>query len=185
MGVGVVALSSVGLALQGTKPVKPAQGLSVLSADEYAVLVAVADRLCPKLGPGAPGATALGVAQTADALIASAEVDAQEGLKTVLRVFENGLTGALFLERARPFSQLSADEQDRALAGWRDSRIGFRRTVYRALSTLVMALYFGDARTWERMGYPGPPSLSGLRTAYADNLVDLDALRASPRHEGG
>lgn len=178
LGAAVVALGSVGLALQGSKLGAPGKNLKVLSAQEYAVLAAIAERVCPAFGKGAPGATALDIAGKADALLAHAEADGKEGVKLALRVFENGLTGALFFERARPFTQLSAEEQDRALRKWRDSSLGFRRTVYRALSSLVGALYYGDERTWERIGYPGPPSPAGLRATYAENLVDLDALRA-------
>lgn len=180
VGVAVVALGGVGLAFQPTREGKVAGSkLLVLSPQEYAVLAAVAHRVCPPLGKGAPGATALDVAGKADALLAGADADGKQGLKLVLRVFENGLTGALFFERVRPFTQLSPEDQDQVLRNWRDSNIGFRRTVYRALSSLVGALYYGDERTWERIGYPGPPSLSGLREAYAENLVDLHALRAN------
>jgi len=178
MGAAVVALGSVGLALQPSRMKAPGKNLKVLNAQEYAVLAAIAERVCPAFGAGAPGATALDVAGMADALLERAEADGQEGVKLALRVFENGLTGAVFLERARPFTQLSATEQDRVLAQWRNSRLGFRRTVYRALSSLVGALYYGDERTWARIGYAGPPSPAGLRAVYVENLVDLDALRA-------
>ncbi len=176
----VVAVGGVSLALQPTRVGKsPTSQLRVLSTEEYAVLTAVADRLCPALGPGAPGARALDIAGRVDELMVGAEADGKQGLKILLRAFESGLTGAVFFERVRPFTQLSAEAQDRVLANWRDSHIGFRRTVYRALSSLVGALYYGDERTWKRVGYPGPPSLTGLRAAYADNLVDLHALRAT------
>ena len=178
VGVVIVAAGGVGLALQSSRLRKVKTGLRVFTAQEYAIFAAIADRVCPALGEGAPGALALDVPGKADALLAGAEIEAQEGVKLALRAFESGLTGALFFERVRPFTQLSPEDQDRVLARWRDSNIGFRRTVYRALSSLVGALYYGDERTWQRMGYPGPPSLSGLRTTYAENLVDLHALRA-------
>ncbi len=180
IGIAVVTVGSVGLALQPTRAGKAAKSkLLVLNAQEYAVLTAIADRLCPPLGEGAPGAKALDVAGKVDALLAGAEADGKQGLKMLLRVFESGLTGAVFFERVRPFTQLSGEDQDRVLSKWRDSKIGFRRTVFRALSSLVGALYYGDERTWKRIGYPGPPSLSGLRATYAENLVDLDAMRAT------
>ncbi len=159
-------------------------GLAVLSAEEHAIFAAIAERLCPPLGPGAPGAAALDVATRADALFASAAPDAQIGFKRALHIFENALTGALLGERIEPFTQRTPEEQARELARWRDSKIGFRRTVFHALSSLASSLYYGDERTWERIGYPGPPSLAGLRAAYSENLVDLAALRATPKGEG-
>ncbi len=177
VGVAVVALGGVALALQRTRATKPGHELLVLNDKEYAVLAAFAARISPAGGPGAPGATALDVAGKADRLLAGADPEGQKGLKLVLNVFESGLTGALFFERVRPFTQLSGEEQDRVLTAWRDSPIGFRRTVYRALSSLCGALYFGDDRTWQRLGYPGPPSPAALRATYAENLVDLHALR--------
>jgi hypothetical protein len=186
VGALIVGTSGGLLALQKprARPL-PAQGLRVLDAEEFAILAAVADRLCPALGAGAPGASALDVALQADRLFDHAPKDAQTGIKTVLRVFDNALAGALFGERVRSFSELSAEQQDRELAHWRDSRIGFRRTVFHALNTLVGSIYFGDERTWPRIGYPGPPSLGALRAAYAENLVDLHALRANKPFDGG
>jgi hypothetical protein len=43
-----------------------------------------------------------------------------------------------------------------------------------------MAVYWGDPRTWPSTGYSGPPDPRALRATYAENLVDLNALRATP-----
>lgn len=177
VGTLVVGIGSVGLAVQRTAPAG-LQG-TILDADELSVLSAIADRICPPLGPGAPGAKALGVAQSVDALLVQADRETQKGLKLALRVFESALSGALMGERLVPFTQLPPERQDAVLAGWRDSRVGFRRTVFRALSGLVASVYWGEPRTWARIGYGGPPDPAGLRAAYAANLVPLDTLRAS------
>lgn len=185
--VGALVVGGAGSLLALQKPrgrPLPPEGLRVLDADEFAILTAVADRICPALGEGAPGASALSVALAADRLFERAPKDAQDGIKMVLRVFDNALAGALFGERVRSFSELSPERQDRELAHWRNSRIGFRRTVFHALNTLVGSIYFGDERTWPRIGYPGPPSPSGLRAAYAANLVDLHELRAKEPFDG-
>jgi hypothetical protein len=50
---------------------------------------------------------------------------------------------------------------------------------------LATSLYFGDARVWPGLGYPGPPSPPGLRDAYAAQLVDLDVLREPGGSEEG
>ena len=184
-GTLLVGAGTVSLALRSTRPPSgAAPALKILDADEYAVMAAIADRVCPALGPGAPGATALNVAKQVDDLLASADVDVQKGTKIGLRVFENALTGALTGERLAPFTQLEPAAQDRVLEKWRTSEIGFRRTVYRGLTGAVFALYWGDPRTWPRVGYAGPPDMARLRAVYADELVDLDDLRASPLAKG-
>jgi hypothetical protein len=179
VGTVLVGLGSVGLAFRETTTRTDTPSLSVFDAREYAVLCAIADRIAPALGPGAPGALAVGTVQKLDALLRQADVENQKGIKLALRVFENALTGAVVGERIAPFSALSPEARDRVLAGWRDSRIGFRRTVFRALGGLILSVYWGDERVWQRIGYGGPPDRAGLRAAYADNLVDYDALRAT------
>jgi hypothetical protein len=175
-----VAAGSVALAMQSTAPRgQLPQRLAVLTSEEYAILAAIAARVAPPAGAGAPGADALEVALKADALLARASPDAQKGLKLALVMFESALPGALFGERLRPFTRLSPAQQDRVLRSMRHSRVAFRRQLYAALSSLCAALYWGDERTWPRIGYGGPPSLAGLRAMYEENLVDLDALGAS------
>lgn len=177
VGVVLVGAGSASLALRQTVLREaPAAGLKVLSTKEYAVLAAVADRVCPDLGPGAPGATAAGVPTRADGLLAKAPAEAQQSVKVLLGVFDNALTGALFGERVAPFTQLPPQDQDRVLQGWRGSSVAFRRTAYKALFALCTACYFSEPSTWARTGYPGPPSPGALRTAYSFNLVDFDAL---------
>jgi Gluconate 2-dehydrogenase subunit 3 len=179
IGASFVAAGSVALALQKPRSREAADKLQVLTAGEAGALDALAERLCPAQGPGAPGARAIGLVPYIDGMLSYADAEAQKGFKLALLMFDNALTGAVFGERARPFSQLSAADQDRVLTGWRHSSVPFRRTLYRGLSMVIMATYWSLPQTWPRIGYAGPPSASGLRAAYADNLVDLDGLRAT------
>jgi len=184
-GAGVVVVGSIGLQLRGTRARQvPDTGLACLSAEEFAVLTAVADRVCPAAGDGAPGALALGVPAKLDQWLAAyLDEENQTGVRIVLAALESALVGALFAERLTPFTQLAPEEQDEVLRAWKDSSVGFRRTAFRALSSMVAALYYGDSRTWSRIGYAGPPSVRGLRTAFAMNLVDLDALQVGAATE--
>jgi hypothetical protein len=178
-GAALLGLGGVGLSLQGSRLAPaPSEALRVLTLAEYSVVAAVAARVCPAPRPDVPGADAIGVALLTDRLLERAGPEATADVKTVLALFENGLTGAMFFERVRPFTALDAEDQDRVLLAWRSSSVLLRRTVYRALSALTSSLYFGDPRVWPGLGYPGPPSPSGLRQAYAAQLVDLEALRA-------
>lgn len=184
-GLLVVAASSVGLAVQRTRLRSlPAEGLKVLSEKEYAILSAIAERLCPEAGPGVPGADGVDVALLADRLFDRADDDAREGLRVALGFVESGLVGAVALERVKPFTQLSPDAQGRSLESFRHSRLPLRRTIYRSFSGLVGSLYYSDPRTWASSGYPGPPDPKRLRSAYSAQLVDLETLRAKPEAGG-
>ncbi len=185
-GAVLLGIGGVGLSLQSsTLEPTPSEELHALTLAEYSIVCAVARRVCPQPRADVPGADAIGVGLLADRMLAHAAPEALADVKTVLALFENGLTGALFFERLRPFTALSGDDQDRVLLAWRDSRVALRRTVYRALSALATSIYFGDARVWPGLGYPGPPSPPGLRGAYAAQLVDLDALREPGGSEEG
>jgi hypothetical protein len=183
-GGALVAVSGIGLSLQGTQLAPNTPRLAALSAREYAVLVAIADTVCPRTQQGLPAASELGIPAQVDALFGRADSDQQQGFKLALRVVEQPLTGALFGERLRPFSRLDEAGRARAWAAFRDSSLGMRRSIYAGVSTLIMANYWGSPRTWARIGYAGPPDVAALRSAYADNLVDLDALRGGSSVKG-
>lgn len=152
----------------------------MLTLDEHAIVTAIGESSCPRPGPDVPGAAALDLGSIADRFLARADRAQVDDVKLVLALFESGLVGAVFFERTRPFTQLAPPDRDRVLEAWRDSAIPLRRTIARALMGLTTALYYADARTWPGIGYPGPPDPSALRRAYADQLVDLEALRATP-----
>ncbi len=177
----VVFAGGAALALQKTQLREPTPSLKALDANAYAVLCALADRLCPALGEGAPGALALQVPEKLDAMLdAAPDASARAAVSGALMMLENALSGALFLERATPFTKLDAAAQDEVLSNMRDSSVGVRRTVFRALAVMVWAFYWGQPETWQRAGYGGPPSVEGLRDMYKDQLVDLNSLRATP-----
>ncbi len=55
-----------------------------------------------------------------------------------------------------PWAEADAAEIETFLAGWRASWIGLLRTAYLALHELVMAAWYGNPKSWARIGYPGP-----------------------------
>jgi hypothetical protein len=180
LGVALVSVGSAALLLQPSRSENLAAKLSAFDAREAAVLAALARRLCPAAGLGSPGADAIGLVALLDKALASADDEAVKGLKVGLLIFDNALTGALFGERVRPFSQLDGERQDAVIRNWQQSSIAFRRMLIHGLAGLIMAVYWGDPRTWPSTGYAGPPDPRALRAAYAENLVDLNALRATP-----
>lgn len=184
IGFAFVSVGSAALLLQGAKPRAAGAALRVLSPAEAGVLSALARRLCPAAGAGAPGADGLDLTGMMDQAIEPLDDDAKQQLKLGLMLFDNAFTGALFGERVRPFSQLDGQAQDAVIRNWQTSSVAFRRTLMRGLSSLVMSIYWGDPRSWSRIGYAGPPDARALRATYSENLVDLNSLRAqSPAKE--
>lgn len=180
----LLGLGGFGLALQSTTRGRaPTESLRVLSLDEYAIMQSVASRVCPQPAPDVPGADGVDVGVLVDRLLERMGPEASADVKKVLALFENGLVGALFLERTKPFTQLDPEAQDRVLLAWRDSSLTLRRSVYRALCSLTASMYYADPRTWPGIGYPGPPNPTALREAYAAQLVNLAAL-VEPGGEG-
>jgi hypothetical protein len=53
------------------------------------------------------------------------------------------------------------DASSQTIAGfltrWRNSDVALFRTGYQALHQLIMASWYGNGASWERIGYPGPP----------------------------
>ncbi len=181
-----MVLSSVGVGLQRTRlRALPKEGLRVLGAEDYSILFAIAEVLCPAPGPGVPGATGIDVALLADRALEGAEADVLDGMRTALKIVESALVGALAFEHGKPFTALDRDARARVLDWFRISRIALRRTIYRSFSGFVGSLYYGDPRAWPSVGYPGPPDPAALRSAYPAQLVDLASLRARAPAEGG
>lgn len=156
LGALALGVSGVGLALFPGASVAPRAPLQALSPRQYAVLVAVAERLCPG-GPGLPSATELDVAGHVDALLARMHpADAAE-VGQLLLLFENALVRALLHGSPVPFSRASAAQQEAALESWRTSSLQARRMAFKALRGLVAAAYWSQPATWAHIGYPGPP----------------------------
>lgn len=179
IGAALVSVGSAALLLSPSRAESVPGKLALFDAKEAAILAALARRLCPA-APNSPGADAIGLVSLLDKALLGADEEAVKGLKVGLAIFDNALTGALFGERMRPFSQLDGEAQDAMIRNWQMSSVPFRRMLIHGLSALTMSVYWGDPRSWPSTGYGGPPDPRALRETYAENLVDLNALRAAP-----
>lgn len=55
--------------------------------------------------------------------------------------------------------EATVDEVAGFLRRWRTSRLQILRAGYQALAQLIVASWYGNPASWERIGYPGPPEL--------------------------
>jgi hypothetical protein len=155
-GAALLALGGIGLGLRGTVRHAPATALLALDEVEFAVLWAIAERVCPANG-AFPAASSLQVAEKIDALMATLDPATVGETKLVLRLVENALPGLLLDGRFTTFTGSSPDVQDRVLEAMRTSRLPVRRTMFKALAGLVGATYYAQPEVWGAVAYPGPP----------------------------
>lgn len=160
-GALLLGAGGLGLSLQRTQLREPAWPLLALDERSFSILAAISERMTPH-GDGLPSARSLHVAESIDGLLAAAEPGVADEVKQVLGLIENGVAGLLFDGRPRPFTQLSPEDQDRALAAWRQSSLSIRRTAYKALHGLCMAAYYAKPETYAAVGYPGPPDFGNV-----------------------
>ena len=159
LGLGIgggLLVVLAGLSLQPTTLVPPAAPLKALTAEQYSILRAVAQRFHPGKGP-IPSASQIGVADAVDALLASVHPGFAYDFGRALLVFESAAGHLVFDGRFVPFTRMTPEQQDRVLEGWREARSHLRRQIFHAMLGLCSAAYWGDPRTWPVMEYPGPP----------------------------
>lgn len=157
VGGAVLALGGVGfVASRKSRLETPPVLLHVFDALEYSVLWAIAQRVvAPR--PGWPSLSHVNPVVNADNTLRLAAPLVLRDIKRLIRLFESPVANFVFGGKTQPFTALESDAQDQVLREWRESRLEVRRTGYVVLRTLVAAAYFGDARTWPVVGYPGPP----------------------------
>jgi long-chain-alcohol oxidase len=135
-----------------------------LSSRQRVALDAICETFCPPAN-GALGATELGVP---DALLGAVALNPREAerkqLQQLLAVWDSKPVTALLGRGGwRAFSELPADERERVLLAWADSRVPQRRAAFQALRKGSLLFYWAlsgrDGKpnpAWETIGYPGP-----------------------------
>lgn len=152
IGAAILVVAAGGVALiPGDRSVKPTGPLASLSPAAFPVLAAVAARVL-----AGTTASPVEIAMRVDASLRLAPPELRKDLDLALALLENALPGLLLRGRPTPFTQLVEDEQDRALLGWRDSRLVLLRSAYHGLRKLCVAAHYATPAGWPDTGYPGP-----------------------------
>jgi hypothetical protein len=169
----------VGASIAAQKPEAGAHPeLVAFDPVEFAQLTALCDLLCPGKPGVFPSSKELDLPALVDKHLSSFDADTIAQLKTAVGLVDNALLGAVMAERLRPISSLGLEGRASALNAFRDSAVGFRRTLYHAVSSLVMSVYWTQPGVEQGAGYNGPPPSAHLRATYSENLVDYTDLRA-------
>jgi hypothetical protein len=180
-----LGLAAAGGAIASQKPAPRTHGeLAALTPVEHAQLSVLCETLCPGEPGRFPSSAEVDLPALVDARIAMLEADTREQIRVAIALFDNALMAALSGDGVRPFSALPLEERSAAVERWRHSAVGFRRTLFKALTGLIHSTYWVLPEAEAGAGYGGPPDAAKLREAYSDDLVDLGALRATKKAGG-
>jgi len=125
---------------------------SFLNRSRCATFLALAGRIVPDEGAGAPGANSDATVAAAELFLASQDEAARSKLRLLFKVFE---WGAAF-KFGRRFTRLPAGKQDTYMQAWERSRIQLFRFGFSSLRNLVLLSFYTRPDSWPMLGYPGP-----------------------------
>lgn len=156
IGATMVPLTAIRSAAQ-TAATTP----SVLTADQFKLLDAVADRLIPRDENG-PGASDMGAANYIDRSLA----DVIAGEKASITAGLAGTDAFAVKSKGKSFVELSADDKDAVLTAVQTGQAGFDGSgaFFARIRRLVLEGCFSDPyyggnkgyAGWDLIGYPGP-----------------------------
>lgn len=81
-------------------------------------------------------------------------------LRDLFNLLTTGVTRALVAGVWSPWDKAADRDIEAFLSSWRASRFGLLRSAYTALHDLTVGSWYGNPKSWARIGYRGPPRLS-------------------------
>jgi choline dehydrogenase-like flavoprotein len=152
-----------------------------LNPRQRRALEQICDAFCPS-GDGLRSATELGVPDGVIAAITrNPRPSERKQLATLLSLWDSVALGALGGAGLKRWSSLSADQRERVLLAWADSRAPQRRAVFQALRKAALLFYYmlpgpEGARNpvWDADGYDGPLGTLPDAPRKALATVELD-----------
>lgn len=157
---GAAVLAGVHLALRNGGPREP--GPRTLDAGEAALVAALAPVVLAGALPAEPESGRAAVREVVEAFdraLAGLEPAVREEVRDLLGLLAFAPTRFALAGLARPVAQSRPEDVAAFLQRWRTSRFDLLRAAYQALTQLLQAAWFGNARAWPAIGYPGPPRL--------------------------
>lgn len=154
LGPGLVALQQIPFSLVVGTACAQAPGNRHLSAGERVLFGKIIERMVRTGDPKAPTAADVGALDRVELLLAQLDPALVDAIRTALDLVDWWPATAGF--RFSRFGSLEPEAQDESLDGWRRSGVATRRRVFYALRNVALFAYWGDERTWDLIGYPGP-----------------------------
>ncbi len=80
-------------------------------------------------------------------------------IRDLFNLLNNAATRALVAGIWKPWSKATNQDIQEFLASWRDSRFDLLRSAYIGLNNLIVGSWYGNPRSWSRIGYGGAPKI--------------------------
>ncbi len=80
-------------------------------------------------------------------------------IRDLFNLLNNAAMRALVAGIWKPWSKATNQDIQEFLASWRDSRFDLLRSAYIGLNNLIVGSWYGNPRSWPRIGYGGAPKL--------------------------
>jgi hypothetical protein len=140
----------------------PGYSYRALSGGDRELIAAVSAVILAGALP--PDAAAHGVAMVqvvrgVDVAVAGLPPAVQDELGQLFGLLKFPVTRALTAGVWSSWENASSNTVADFLNRWRFSGVALFRSGYLALHQLVMASWYGNGASWERIGYPGPPAV--------------------------
>jgi len=124
-----------------------------------AVAAAILDGALPAAGDARERALREAVAGARQA-VAGLSAAAQDEVGELFALLSSSAGRILAAGLWPHWREVSVEQVAAFLNRWRHSRFGLMRAGYAALHDLVLGGWYGDARRWAAIGYPGPPRVN-------------------------
>jgi hypothetical protein len=150
---------------QGTELANPAGDRRFISTRDVGVIAAIAAAVLAGSLPAEPGARQAAIDETVaafDRTVAGLPPAIQAEVAQLLSLLGWGITRRLVAGLAKPWAEASEADVKAFLNNWRQSRFATLQQGYQALVRVLIACWYGNARAWPQIGYPGPPLAAQL-----------------------
>ena len=159
--LGIAALTATNLARGQLAAAIDAERFAFLTPDDRAVVTAIAPVMLDGTLPagGAERAAAMrDVVLGVDRAISGLPPATQAELRQLFDLLGLGIARIMVAGLWQPWERAEPQDIAAFLRSWRESWFSLLRTAYLALHELIFAAWYGNPRSWPRIGYPGPPT---------------------------
>ncbi len=102
------------------------------------------------------------VVEAFDRTVAGLSPAIQKEVEQLLSLLTFSLTRRLVAGVSKPWNEVGESDVSDFLNGWRQSRFPLLQQGYQALARLMIACWYGNPLSWEKIGYGGPPHAKEL-----------------------
>lgn len=102
------------------------------------------------------------VVEAFDRTVAGLSPAIQKEVEQLLSLLTFSLTRRFVAGVSKPWSEASEAEVDHFLTAWRQCRFPLLQQGYQALARLMIACWYGNPLSWEKISYGGPPHAKEL-----------------------